>query len=647
MLNPESLSDTPVLIDPASKAFQSLLDKLAPTEATVLIVGETGTGKEVVARYLHHHSTRRHQPFLAVNCGALTESLAEAELFGHEKGAFTGAVQSHPGWFEAAEGGTLLLDEIGELSLPLQVKLLRVLQEREITRVGSRKAIKVNVRVIAATHVDLAQAIRERRFREDLYYRLNIAIVPLPPLRQSRQDIPKLSNHFLTLYARRLGRQTRRLAPETMARLMDYTWPGNIRELENSLHNAVLLSKEEEITPAQLRLSTLHDTPATATDNELDSFIYQQINQPGEALWERITGALIRGAMAHCDDNQSQAAALLGISRHTLRTQLANIGLIKSRRRVETTPRPLSGTVSADRELRIGYQRFGNLGILKARQSLESAFAHLGVSVLWSEFPAGPQLLHALACHEIDFGTTGEAPPVFAQSANSELVYVAWEPPAPQSVAMVVPQHSAIRTIADLRGKRIALNKGSNVHWLLLQILEEAGLGLNDVRIVYTPPKYPLTASDYLAVDAWMMWDPLLSDAEHTGELRVVANGEGRVQNHQFYLSRRDYVTRHGDIMQRLLHELTQTGQFIDRRRDEAAGLLAAELGINVASLSLALARRSHRPRMMDLKVIRAQQTIADRFYALGLIGKPVSVREAVWYGEATNSEPGLLLHAD
>ena len=145
----------------------------------MLIVGETGTGKEVVARYLHHHSPRRHRPFLAVNCGALSESLAEAELFGHEKGAFTGAVQGHPGWFEAAEGGTLLLDEIGELSLPLQVKLLRVLQEREITRVGSRKAIKVDVRVIAATHVDLMQAIRERRFREDLYYRLNIAIVPL------------------------------------------------------------------------------------------------------------------------------------------------------------------------------------------------------------------------------------------------------------------------------------------------------------------------------------------------------------------------------------------------------------------------------------------------------------------------------------
>ncbi|EPR8546240.1 aliphatic sulfonate ABC transporter substrate-binding protein [Klebsiella pneumoniae] len=566
MLNPESPSTAPALIDPASKAFQSLLDKLAPTEATVLIVGETGTGKEVVARYLHHHSARRQQPFLAVNCGALTESLAEAELFGHEKGAFTGAQQGQPGWFEAAEGGTLLLDEIGELSLPLQVKLL--------------------------------------------------------------------AHHFLSLYARRLGRPTLRLAPESLARLMDYSWPGNIRELENTLHNAVLLSKEEEISPAQLRLATLNDAPGPASDHKLDDFIRHQLALPGEPLWQRVTSALIRHAMAHCDDNQSQAAALLGISRHTLRTQLANLGLIKSRRRPPAPPRAFANAAGADRELRIGYQRFGSLGILKARQSLETAFASLGVNVLWSEFPAGPQLLHALACNEIDFGTTGEAPPVFAQASNSELMYVAWEPPAPRSVAMVVPQESDIRQLSDLRGKRIALNKGSNVHWLLLQILEDAGLGLNDVRVVYTPPKYPLTASDYLAVDAWMMWDPLLSDAEHTGELRVVASGEGRVNNHQFYLSRRDYLAQHGDIMRRLLTELTHTGQFIDSHRGEAARLLSAELGIDARSLSMALARRSHRPRPMDLSVIRAQQTIADRFYALGLIAKPVPVREAVWYGE-------------
>lgn len=154
------------------------------------------------------------------------------------------------------------------------------------------------------------------------------------------------------------------------------------------------------------------------------------------------------------------------------------------------------------------------------------------------------------------------------------------------------------------------------------------------MRVVYTPPKYPLTASDYLAVDAWMMWDPLLSDAEHTGELRVVASGEGRVNNHQFYLSRREYLAQHGDIMRRLLTELTHTGQFIDSHRGEAARLLSAELGIDARSLRIALARRSHRPRPMDLSVIRAQQTIADRFYALGLITKPVPVREAVWYGE-------------
>ncbi len=229
-----------------------------------------------------------------------------------------------------------------------------MLQEREITRVGSRKAIKVNVRVIAATHVDLAQAIRERRFREDLYYRLNIAVVPLPPLRQRRQDIPLLAHHFLSLYARRLGRPTLRLAPESLARLMDYSWPGNIRELENTLHNAVLLSKEEEISPAQLRLATLNDAPGPASDDELDDFIRHQLALPGEPLWQRVTSALIRHAMAHCDDNQSQAAALLGISRHTLRTQLANLGLIKAaaarlrrRGRSPTQPGPIANCALA------------------------------------------------------------------------------------------------------------------------------------------------------------------------------------------------------------------------------------------------------------------------------------------------------------
>ncbi|MXP52913.1 sigma-54-dependent Fis family transcriptional regulator [Pantoea sp. Seng] len=633
LTNYSNYADSPRLVDPASLAFQSLLDKFAPTDATVLIVGETGTGKEVVARYLHHHSQRRHGPFLAVNCGALTESLAEAELFGHEKGAFTGATQAHPGWFESAQGGTLLLDEIGELSLSLQVKLLRVLQEREITRVGSRKPIKVDVRVIAAAHVDLAQAIRERRFREDLYYRLNIAVVPLPPLRQRRDDIPLLAQHFLSLYARRLGRPVRRLSPDALEVLLEYSWPGNIRELENTLHNAVLLSREETLTPAHLRLTRYNEQGFNnAEASTLDNFLRQQLSTKPNQLFDRVITSLITHALDFTEHNQTQAAALLGISRHTLRTHLAHQGMIKGRRKVASC----IATASADephqeRELRIGYQKFGNLGVLKARQSLEQCFAQQGVSVLWSEFPAGPQLLYALQNNEIDFGTTGEVPPIFAQANGNAVTYIAWEPPAPSSVGIVVPIDSDIRSIADLRGKRISVNKGSNVHWLLLQLLEEAGIALDELKVVYAPPKYPLTASDYLAVDAWMMWDPLLSAAESNPELRVLANGEGRVRNHQFYLARRDYVEKHHDVAHQLVESLQQTGIFIDNHRQEAAGLLAQELGLDLLAVERALTRRSHRTRSMVFEVIKEQQIIADRFYALGLINKPVRVREAVW----------------
>lgn len=635
MYDPQPFAaDKPVLIDPASLALQSVLDRLAPTDATVLIVGETGTGKEVVARYLHHHSARRHRPFLAVNCGALTESLAEAELFGHEKGAFTGAVGTHQGWFEAAEGGTLLLDEIGELNLSLQVKLLRVLQEREITRVGSRKPLKIDVRVIAATHVDLAGAIRQRRFREDLYYRLNVAAVTLPPLRQRPEDIPALTRHFLALYARRLGRPPLQLTVEAQQALLDYPWPGNVRELENTLHNAVLLSQEGPIAPQQLRLTQRLTDHGGGGDDAIDRFVQQQLQGDGTQLYQRVLDALVRNAFERSGGNQLQAAALLGVSRNTLRTHLAHLGLIKPRRRSVGAPAhspAISAAPLPERELRIGYQKFGNLGVLKARQSLEQHFAAQRISVLWSEFPAGPQLLHALDGDEIDFGTTGEVPPIFAQAQGNALVYVGFEPPAPQSVAMVVPQDSPIRSAADLRGKRIALNKGSNVHYLLLQMLDEQGLTLNDVRIVYAPPKYPLLATDLQAVDAWMMWDPLLSDAQRSGELRVIADGTQRVLNQQFYLARREFAERSGDLLQPLMQALQHTGRYIAAQPREAAHHLSDELGLASASLELALSRRSHEIRAMDLQVIRQQQSIADRFYALGLLPKAIAVREAVW----------------
>lgn len=630
-------SSQSVLVDPASIAFKNVLDKLAPTDATVLIVGETGTGKEVVARYLHHHSLRNEQPFLAVNCGALSESLAEAELFGHEKGAFTGALNRHQGWFEAAEGGTLLLDEIGELSLPLQVKLLRVLQEREITRVGSRTPVPINVRVIAATHVDLADAIKERRFREDLYYRLNVAAVTLPPLRQRPQDIPALAQHFLSLYANRLGRPHLTLAEDTLEALADYHWPGNVRELENTLHNAVLLTQELQIQPHILKLNAPKSDDVTnnktVDDDELALFIRSQLEKETPRLFQKITDMLIQHAFSMNNNNQQQTAAMLGISRNTLRTHLANLGLIKSRKKelLMSRSHDASEVTMTERELRIGYQKFGNLGMLKARQSLEERFVQQGVTVLWSEFPAGPQLLHALQNNEIDFGTTGEVPPILAQAQNSSLIYVAYEPPSPHSVAMVVAQDSPIYHCSDLRGKRIAVNRGSNVHYLLLQMLDEHGLTLDDVRVNYTPLRYPLTPSDFHSVDAWMMWDPLLSDAQLSGDMRIIEDGHGKVLNQQFYLSRRDFAQRSADLLKIVLDELKQTGIFIATHPENAAQLLSQELGLPQASLALALSRRQHEPRAINRTVMRDQQTIADRFYALGLISKAIKIREAVW----------------
>ncbi|MBT0728593.1 sigma 54-interacting transcriptional regulator [Rosenbergiella nectarea] len=624
------------LNDPLSQQLHQTILRLAPSDATVLITGETGTGKEVIARALHDLSPRHHRPFLAVNCGALTQSLAESELFGHEKGAFTGASQRHCGWFEAAEGGTLLLDEVGELSPSLQVKLLRVLQQREVIRVGSYRAIPINVRVIAATHVDLRQAIHSRLFREDLYYRLNVAPIHLQPLRQRPQDITGLAQHFLQRYTQHHGKSGIVFSSEAVNDLMEHQWPGNIRELENVVNNAVLLCDSLEIasTHLQLKLPTNGDTAERSYP--FTSFIREQLQRGEPELYQRTLETLISEAFQLSGQNQRQAAEMLGISRNTFRTQLSHLGLIKPRHqpilalKISTKQR----STLRERELRIGYQKFGNLGVLKAQRHLERLFQPLGVTVLWSEFPAGPQLLQALSHGEIDFGTTGEVPPLLAQAENNQLRYIAWEPAAPSSVALMVPNSSAIQTLSDLRGKRIAVNKGSNVHYLLLQLLDEAGLTLSDVRLIYTPPKYPLTPSDYLSADAWMMWDPLLSQAEYEGHLRRIENGEGRVNNHQFYLSRHDFIGHSSDLFPVLIDALKTTGKYIDSTRQQAANLLSKEISIDASALEMALSRRSHQTQIMNRHIIREQQIIADRFYALGLLSRPISVRQAVWENE-------------
>lgn len=225
-----------------------IITTVAPTQATVLITGPSGTGKELVARAIHAHSTRKEGPFIKVNCAALPETLIESELFGHEKGSFTGAIRTVKGRFEAADGGTLLLDEIGELPLGLQAKLLRALQEREIERIGSTTPIKVDVRVIATTNIDLERAVKEKRFREDLFYRLNVIRIKLPPLSQRREDIPTLAYHFLRRFAQLHQKRVQRISVPAMRYLINAPWPGNVRELENTIERAVVMSQGEEIT---------------------------------------------------------------------------------------------------------------------------------------------------------------------------------------------------------------------------------------------------------------------------------------------------------------------------------------------------------------------------------------------------------------
>ncbi|WP_438282349.1 sigma-54 interaction domain-containing protein [Pseudomonas alabamensis] len=335
-----------VFEDPKSKTLLAHIQQIAPSEASVLIIGETGTGKELVARHLHNLSRRRNGPFIAVNCGAFAESLVEAELFGHEKGAFTGALGAKAGWFEEANGGTLFLDEIGDLPMAIQVKLLRVLQEREVVRLGSRKSVPIDVRVLAATNVHLEKAINAGHFREDLYYRLNVVTLHLHGLRERPGDILPLSRHFIRTYTDRLGYGPVELTAEAQTKLVRYSWPGNIRELENVIHHSLLTCCEGRIQAEDLRLSNLRlerqDTADVGrrsdTGDAVDELLQQAFRrlyeeQPGD-LHDKVETALLRSAYHFCHYNQVHTAQLLGLSRNVTRTRLIAIGeLVVNKRR--------------------------------------------------------------------------------------------------------------------------------------------------------------------------------------------------------------------------------------------------------------------------------------------------------------------------
>lgn len=364
-----------VFHDPGSLSLLGDVERIARSDATVLVMGETGTGKELIARHIHHVSGRRG-PFVAVNCGAFSESLIDAELFGHESGAFTGASQARSGWFEAANGGTLFLDEIGDLPMALQVKLLRVLQERQVVRLGSRKAVPLDVRLVAATNIDLARAVEAQHFRADLYYRLSVASVRLPPLRERPADIVPLARHFVNVYRTRLSLDDVVLSDGAQAALLNYGWPGNIRELENVIHFALIVCRDSTIRAEDIKLVPLMgaaqpaqiglvpgglggqpDAPAqragsapTSADSLgarheplpqhvghddalalLNQALQALMAQSQEDLFDQVESALVHAAFAHAGQNQVRAAKVLGITRNMLRTQLQRHGLLSKR----------------------------------------------------------------------------------------------------------------------------------------------------------------------------------------------------------------------------------------------------------------------------------------------------------------------------
>jgi two-component system response regulator HydG len=308
---------------PAMTQLLETVAQVAPSEATVLITGESGTGKELIAGATHFNSHRKNGPFIKINCAAITETLLESELFGHEKGAFTGADRRKEGRFSQAHGGSLFLDEISEMSLMMQVKLLRVLQEREFTRVGGEHTIHVDVRVVAATNKNLIDLIDRGTFREDLYYRLNVVAMEIPTLRQRREDIPLLAQHFMEIFAAKNRKEIKGFTPQAMEYLIKYDWPGNVRELMNAVERAVVLSRSDYLAEADFPV--IQNTVAA---NEASQQETQPLNPAGDVSLEEIERATILKTLEAAGGNKSETARRLGITRKTLHKKLKAYGVM-------------------------------------------------------------------------------------------------------------------------------------------------------------------------------------------------------------------------------------------------------------------------------------------------------------------------------
>jgi len=300
---------------------------------------------------------------------------------------------------------------------------------------------------------------------------------------------------------------------------------------------------------------------------------------------------------------------------------------------------PLALTQNADNVLRIGYQKYGTLVLLKARGSLEKRLAAMHVEVKWTEFPAGPQLLEGLNVGSIDFGTAGEAPPIFAQAAGADLVYVGNEPPASAGEAILVPKNSSIKTVAELKGKKVALNKGSNVHFLLVKLLQRAGVNYNDIDTIFLTPADARAAFERGSVDAWAIWEPFLAAAQRQTDARILADGNGVVSNHQFFLAARPFALKRADVVAIVLEEVAAVDQWAKTNHKEAAAALQPQIGLDQATLELALSRGGYGVTPVSDAVLAEQQRIADAFYNLKLIPKHINIRDATLRGTLTGTQ--------
>ena len=677
-----------VFEDPASLALLERIERIAPSDAAVLVTGETGTGKELVAREIHARSRRAARPFVAVNAGAFSEALIESELFGHDKGSFTGAIQGQIGWFEAAHGGTLFLDEIGELPLGSQVKLLRVLSTGEVTRVGSRTPVQVDVRLIAATNIDMRAAVQARRFREDLFYRLSVTRLALPPLRERRGDVLPLARHFLARLASRLERPGLELSPSALEWLAHHPFPGNVRELENAIHHGVLMCSggrieaadlesgagvleplagrlpaplphpvasgegaplaapraltPSSIFPAAVSPSAVSPLLGRACDADVSSVASLALMQIEDAvrallplglpdLQARIERAVLGAAFQYAGENQLETARLLGASRHAVRARLIEHGHLGAPARKRRSAGEAEAPARATRGvLRVGYQKLGLLMLVKEYGALDQALDSRNVDITWREHPGGIQIVEALRRGELDIGVVGDFPAVYAQAEDVPIVYVAAEPPSRGGAALLVPRGSLAREVADLRGKRVAVNRAAQAHYLLMLALEEAGLGADDIELCFEPPERAFSAFERGQLDAWAVWDPWLSSARLDLGARVLRDTTGLFDSSVYYLARREIIERQPELAFELCAQLRTAARWVQSDRSGVAQLAAPGLGLSPRALAASFERELSASGMTPEQLV-AQQRIADQCLRLRLIQRPVSVAAAQW----------------